>query len=152
MNTIQNYAEPNTKLSFLHLFQQTRSHFCLYSLLPTLSEEPSQSSSPGSNPSISPAYSGLPVLRWSAQCRTTLMCPAEEDSGMLILSVVVSINMCGREGGKRGQWGLSKGTKKMRQLTMSMGSARAQFAASYKEPPFPVRGLSFYVSKHHKCN
>jgi hypothetical protein len=39
------------------------------------------------------------------------MCPAEEDSGMLILSVFVSNNMCGQEVEKRGQWGSSKGTK-----------------------------------------
>jgi hypothetical protein len=39
------------------------------------------------------------------------MCPTAEDSGMLMSSVVINVHMCWQDGGKRGQWGLIKGTK-----------------------------------------
>jgi hypothetical protein len=40
---------------------------------------------------------------------TKLLCPTEEDSGMLMSSVVV-VHMCGWEGRKRRHWGLGKRT------------------------------------------
>jgi hypothetical protein len=39
------------------------------------------------------------------------MCPTEDDSGILVSSVVVKVCMCGCEGGKQGCWGPGKGTK-----------------------------------------
>ncbi len=42
------------------------------------------------------------------------LCPKEEDSGMVMSSVVVNVQMCEGGGGggeKRGPWGLGKGTK-----------------------------------------
>jgi hypothetical protein len=39
------------------------------------------------------------------------VCPMEEDSGMLMSSVVIKVHMCGWEGEKRGAMGLSKRTK-----------------------------------------
>jgi hypothetical protein len=42
----------------------------------------------------------------------------------------------------------------MRQLTLSMGQQGQRFAASFKEPPFQVKGLSFIfnIYKWHTCN
>jgi hypothetical protein len=37
--------------------------------------------------------------------------PTEEDSGMLISSVIVNVHMCRREGGKRRGLGTGKGLK-----------------------------------------
>jgi hypothetical protein len=42
----------------------------------------------------------------------------------------------------RGKRSYASGLK-IRQLTLSMGSARRKFASSYKEPPFQVRGYPF---------
>jgi hypothetical protein len=33
--------------------------------------------------------------------KALLVCPMEEDSAMLMLSVVISVHMCGREGEKK---------------------------------------------------
>jgi hypothetical protein len=40
-----------------------------------------------------------------------IICPMEEGSGMLLSSVIIMVHMCGREGEKRGHWGLGKGPK-----------------------------------------
>jgi hypothetical protein len=80
------------------------------------------------------------------------MCPTAEDSGMLMSSVVINVHMCWQDGGKRGQWGLIKGTENEAVDFETGGQQRQKSAASYKEPPFQVRGLSFCIYKHHTCN
>jgi hypothetical protein len=72
-----------------------------------------------------------------------LLCPIEENSGMLMSSVLVVSLELARSGEKGSNGDLVWGPK-IRQLTLSMGPARAEvrnFAATYKELPFQVRGL-----------
>jgi hypothetical protein len=50
----------------------------------------------------------------------------EEDLGVLLSSMFIVITCMGGKEGKRGQWGLGKGTKKVGHLSLSMGPARAE--------------------------
>jgi hypothetical protein len=52
----------------------------------------------------------------------SLLCPTEEDLGMLMFSAVINVHMCGWEGGKGGSGGWAMRLK-MRQLILSMGPA-----------------------------
>jgi hypothetical protein len=58
------------------------------------------------------------------------------------------------KGRKRGQWGLGQVTKKGAVDSEHGASKGRRFAATYKEPPFQVRGLFliFNIHKHHTCN
>jgi hypothetical protein len=39
----------------------------------------------------------------------SILCPMEEDLGILMLSVVFNVRMSGREGGKKGAMGVEQG-------------------------------------------
>ncbi len=80
--------------------------------------------------------------------------PDEEDSGMLMLSINVVFTCMYRNGRKWGQWGLGQGTKKGADDSEHGASKGGRFAATYKEPPFQVRGvfLTLNIHKHHTCN
>jgi hypothetical protein len=69
------------------------------------------------------------------------MCPTEEDSGMLMSSVVVNARLCGREVGKRGP---SKGNKK-RQLTLSMRPARVEVHIFVQRTTISSNGVLFFA-------
>jgi hypothetical protein len=66
-----------------------------------------------------------------------------------MLSVVVNVYICGREGGKG--VGIEQG-EKWDSWLWARGQQVRNFAALYKEPPFQVRGWSFHIRKHHICN
>jgi hypothetical protein len=53
---------------------------------------------------------------------SSMLCPTEKDSGMLMFSAVINVHMFGWEGGKGGGGGWARRSK-MRQLTLSMGPA-----------------------------
>ncbi len=71
-----------------------------------------------------------------------LLCLTEEDLGMLMSSVVVTVRMCWREGGKREQWMLVKGPKKG-QLTLSMGPARVEICFFVQRATVPSKRVTF---------
>jgi hypothetical protein len=82
-------------------------------------------------------------LLTTAMLQQNLLCPIEENSGVLMSSVLVVSHEWVRSGekGSNGNW--VRGPK-MRQLILSKGPASTEvcnFADTYKELPFQVRGL-----------
>jgi hypothetical protein len=73
----------------------------------------------------------------------TFLCLTEEDSGMLMSSVFIVITYVGGKEGRREQWRFGKGTKNgaVDSEHGASGHQGQRIAATYKEPPFQVRGL-----------
>jgi hypothetical protein len=67
------------------------------------------------------------------------MCQTEEESGILISSEVVDVNICGREEEKGGQ---ASGLK-MGQLTLSMGSAGVEVCFFVQRATIPSKRVLF---------
>jgi hypothetical protein len=74
----------------------------------------------------------------------------EEDSGILMSSLVVNVHMCGQEREKKGQRGPSKGTQNEAVNSERWDQQGQRFTALYKEP---LRlSFIFNIYRHYTCN
>jgi hypothetical protein len=79
-----------------------------------------------------------------------ILCPTEEDSGMLTSSVFAVFTCVAGQGEKGSIGGWVRGLK-MGQLTVSMGPARAEVHSYVQRATFPSKGLLLIlnIQKHH---
>jgi hypothetical protein len=74
-----------------------------------------------------------------------IQCPTEEDSGMLMSSVVVVSTFVGQKGRKRGGKGDWARRLKMGQLTLSMGPAMAEVPSYVHRATIPSKRVIPYI-------
>jgi hypothetical protein len=80
-----------------------------------------------------------------------MLCLTQEDSGMLMSSVVVNVHKCGWEGGKKGAVRLGKGTKNGA-VDSKRGACKCGSSLLRRKPSFQLRGYLFSIDKHNTCN